>query len=132
MEYLHRKDKKKTSAREDFEKRLLPKVREYLRKDFGKKKWMFNEALVGSTKRNLVLVGNEGFDMDYQEILSEQGKVQLASYRIEEVTKLLQTGKILEEFDRVMFKSLVRKITVLSNKEIEIEFECGITVRETL
>ncbi len=66
MEYLHRKDKKKTSAREDFEKRLLPKVREYLRKDFGKKKWVFNEFLVGSTKRNLVLVGNEGFDMDYQ------------------------------------------------------------------
>ena len=66
MEYLHRKDKKKTSAREDFEKRLLPKVREYLRKDFGKKKWVFNESLVGSTKRNLVLVGNEGFDMDYQ------------------------------------------------------------------
>ena len=31
-----------------------------------------------------------------------------------------------------MFKSLVRKITVLSIKEIEIEFECGITVRETL
>ena len=26
----------------------------------------------------------------------------------------------------------IRKITVLSNKEIEIEFECGITVRETL
>lgn len=66
MEYLHRKDKKKTSAREDFEKRLLPKVREYLRKDFGKKKWVFSESLVGSTKRNLVLVGNEGFDMDYQ------------------------------------------------------------------
>lgn len=66
MEYLHRKDKKKTSAREDFEKRLLPKVREYLRKDFSKKKWVFNESLVGSTKRNLVLVGNEGFDMDYQ------------------------------------------------------------------
>lgn len=66
MEYLHRKDKKKISAREDFEKRLLPKVREYLRKDFGKKKFVFNEFLVGSTKRNLVLVGNEGFDMDYQ------------------------------------------------------------------
>lgn len=66
MEYLHKKDKKKISAREDFEKRLLPKVREYLRKDFGKKKFVFNEFLVGSTKRNLVLVGNEGFDMDYQ------------------------------------------------------------------
>lgn len=43
-----------------------------------------------------------------------------------------EKGCLLEEFDRVMFKSLVRKITVLSNKEIEIEFECGITVRETL
>lgn len=70
--------------------------------------------------------------MRKEEILFEQEKVQLASYRIEEVTKLLQSGTILKEFDRVMFKSLVRKITVLSNKEIEIEFECGITVRETL
>lgn len=66
MEYLHKKDEKKLSARYDFEKKLLPKVREYLKKDFGKKKWVFNEFLVGSTKRNLVLVGNEGFDMDYQ------------------------------------------------------------------
>ena len=66
MEYLHKKDKKKMLAREDFEKKLLPKVREYLRNDFGKKKWVLNEFLVGSTKRNLVLVGNEGFDMDYQ------------------------------------------------------------------
>ena len=70
--------------------------------------------------------------MRKEEILSEQGKVQLASYRIEEVTKLLQSGTILEEFDRVIFKSLVKKITALSNKEIEIEFECGIKIRETL
>lgn len=66
MEYLNKKDKKKILAQENFEKKLLPKVREYLRKDFGKKRWCFNEFLVGSTKRNLVLVGNEGFDMDYQ------------------------------------------------------------------
>ena len=65
--------------------------------------------------------------MRKEEILS---KVQLASYRIEEVAKLPQTGKILEEFDREMFKSLVRKIIVLFNKEIE--FECGITGRESL
>ena len=44
----------------------------------------------------------------------------------------IDKSNMFEEFDRVMFKSLVRKITVLSNKEIEIEFECGITVRETL
>ncbi|MDE5562522.1 MAG: hypothetical protein K2J01_03120 [Clostridiales bacterium] len=66
MEYIKRKDPTKIAAREDFERKLLPLVREYLRRDFGKKKWVFNEFLVGSTKRNLVLIGNEGFDMDYQ------------------------------------------------------------------
>lgn len=66
MEYLHKKDKRKKAAREDFEKEILPRVRQYLKQDFGKKKWTFNEFLVGSTKRNLVLVGNEGFDLDYQ------------------------------------------------------------------
>ena len=80
---------------------------------------------VGCSKSNVTI---------YIDYLKEQGLLEIGEggYRIEEVTKLLQTGKILEEFDRVMFKSLVRKITVLSNKEIEIEFECGITVRETL
>lgn len=66
MEYIKKKDPTKIAARNDFEKKLLPLVREYLRCDFGKKKWVFNEFLVGSTKRNLVLIGNEGFDMDYQ------------------------------------------------------------------
>ena len=66
MEYLKKKDEKKKSARENFEKGLIMKVREYLRADFGKKKWTFNVFLVGSAKRNLVLLGNEGFDLDYQ------------------------------------------------------------------
>lgn len=66
MEYIKRKDPIKIAAREDFERKLLFYVRKYLRLDFGKKKWMFNEFLVGSTKRNLILIGNEGFDMDYQ------------------------------------------------------------------
>lgn len=66
MEYIKRKDPIKRAAREDFERKLLPLVRKYLRQDFGKKKWTFNEFIVGSTKRNLILVGNEGFDMDYQ------------------------------------------------------------------
>lgn len=66
MEYIKRNDPIKRAAREDFERKLLPMVRKYLRQDFGKKKWVFNEFIVGSTKRNLVLVGNEGFDMDYQ------------------------------------------------------------------
>lgn len=66
MEYIKRKDPIKRAAREDFERKLLPLVRKYLRQDFGKKKWTFNEFIVGSTKRNLILVENEGFDMDYQ------------------------------------------------------------------
>lgn len=70
--------------------------------------------------------------MKKEELLAEQGKVQLASYRIEEIGKLLQTGQILNEFDRVIFKSLVKKMKVISNKEIEIEFECGIKVKESL
>ena len=66
MEYIKKKDLTKKAAREDFEKKLLPLVREYLRRDFGKKKWVFKEFLVGSAKRNLILVDSEGFDLDYQ------------------------------------------------------------------
>ena len=66
MEYINRKDPIKKAAREDFERKLLSLVRKYLRQDFGKKKWVFKEFVIGSTKRNLILVGNEGFDMDYQ------------------------------------------------------------------
>lgn len=66
MDYIKRKDATKNAARDDFEHKLLPLVRKYLRQDFGKKIWAFNEFIVGSTKRNLILVGNEGFDMDYQ------------------------------------------------------------------
>ena len=65
-------------------------------------------------------------------ILNEQGKIQLAEYRAEVVTDLLKTGKILDEFDKTIFKSLVHKIKVIGGKEIEIEFECGIKVTEKL
>ena len=65
-------------------------------------------------------------------MLNEQGKVQLAEYRADAVTELLKTGKILDEFDKTIFKSLVRKIKVVAEKEIEIEFECGIKVTENL
>lgn len=67
-----------------------------------------------------------------QEMLTEQSKMQLAEYRVDAVIELLNTGKILEEFDKTIFKSLVRRITVVGEKEIEIEFECGIKVRESV
>lgn len=65
-------------------------------------------------------------------MLNEQGKMQLAEYRADAVTDLLRTGKILDEFDKSIFKSLVRKIKVVGEKKVEIEFECGIKVTETL
>ena len=66
MEYIAIKDPTKREARDIFENKILKKVREYLKRDFGKKKWKFEFFLVGSAKRNLILVGNEGFDLDYQ------------------------------------------------------------------
>lgn len=58
--------------------------------------------------------------------------MQLAEYRADAVTELLRTGKILDEFDKTIFKSLVRQIKVVGEKKVEIEFECGIKVTENL
>ena len=65
-------------------------------------------------------------------MLNEQGKIQLAEYRADAVCDLLQTGKILDEFDKTIFKSLVRQIKVVGDKKVEFEFECGIKVTESL
>lgn len=64
------------------------------------------------------------------EILDEQSKVQLAEYRIDAVKRLLQDGAMLKEFDKTMFKSLVKRMKVIHENELEIEFECGIKVKE--
>lgn len=64
--------------------------------------------------------------------MAEQGRVQLAEYRLDVINGLLQSGKILDEFDKTIFKSLVRQIKVVKEKEIEIDFECGIKVREAV
>ncbi|MDE6240794.1 MAG: hypothetical protein K2M08_00045 [Anaeroplasmataceae bacterium] len=66
MKYIAKKDPTKREARDIFENKILKKVREYIRRDFGKNQWIFDVFLVGSAKRNLILVGNEGFDLDYQ------------------------------------------------------------------
>ena len=65
-------------------------------------------------------------------LLTNQSKMQLAKYRTDAIVELLQNGHILQEFDRVIFKSLVRKMKVINGKEVEIEFECGIKIRETV
>ena len=77
---------------------------------------------------------NEAMKDERENLLFLTGK----GYSVRKIANLMQRSpstisrELLEEFDRVIFKSLVKKITALSNKEIEIEFECGITVRETL
>lgn len=67
-----------------------------------------------------------------EELLVEQGRVQLAEYRLDAINGLLKSGKILDEFNKTIFKSLVRRIKVVKDKEIEIEFECGIKVKESI
>ena len=46
--------------------------------------------------------------------------MQLLEYRIAEVEDLLSNGCILEEFDKNVFKGLVQRIIVLSQKETSI------------
>lgn len=71
-------------------------------------------------------------NLQREALLSEQSRMQLAEYRVDAVTKLFATGKILDEFDKTIFKSLLRRIKVIKDKEIEIEFECGIKVKERM
>ena len=58
--------------------------------------------------------------------------MQLLEYRIAEVEDRLSKGSILGEFDKNVFKGLVQRIIVISQKEIQIDFKCGITLKETL
>ena len=58
--------------------------------------------------------------------------MQLLEYRTAEVEDLLGDGRILEKFDKNVFKGLVQRIIVLSQKEIQIDFKCGISVKERL
>lgn len=81
--------------------------------------------------RRLLLEIDE-LNLQREELLSEKSRMQLAEYRGDAVTKLFATGKILDEFDKTIFKSLVRQIKVIGDKEIEIEFECGIKVKESI
>ncbi len=72
----------------------------------------------------------DALNLKKAEIFDEQTKVQLAEYRIDAVKRLMQDGTMLEEFDKSMFKSLVKRMKVIHENELEIEFECGIKVRE--
>lgn len=63
-------------------------------------------------------------------ILIEQSKMELLEYRIEKITKLLSDGKLLQEFDESIFKSMVKEINIIRGREVEFKFECGINVRE--
>lgn len=58
--------------------------------------------------------------------------MKLLEYRIAEVEELLDTGRIRKEFDRNLLKELVQRIIELSQKEIQIDFKCGITTKESL
>ena len=85
------------------------------------------KTLVDGYKRKIDVL-----NLDKEEIIFENSKMQLLEYRIAEVEDLLGNGRILEGFDKSMFKGLVQRIIVLSQKEIQIDFKCGISVKESL
>lgn len=70
--------------------------------------------------------------MQRQEIESEQAKVKLSAYRKDEIRKLIESESLVTEFDDVIFKNLVKGIKVIERHKIEIEFECGLKVEETV
>ncbi len=55
----------------------------------------------------------DGLTLQRAELLTEQSKVQLAEYRVDAVRNVLNNGKILEEFDKAIFKSLVKRMKVI-------------------
>lgn len=85
-----------------------------------------------NTQSRKLMFAIDELNLKRQETLTEQSKMQLAEYRADTVIDMLGKGKILDEFDKTIFKSLVRRITVVGEKEIEIEFECGIKIRESV
>jgi len=72
----------------------------------------------------------DNLNMERLTITAELGKMQLADYRKEEIIKLLNSSDKLTTFDETIFKSLVREIKVTAPKEIEICYNCGLTVKE--
>lgn len=72
----------------------------------------------------------DSMNLERIELLDEKGRTQLATYRKDEICKLIDTGELLKEFDETIFKSLIKDIKAVGYKEIEINFECGITIRE--
>lgn len=74
----------------------------------------------------------DNLNMERLTITAELGKMQLADYRKEEIIKLLNTSDKLTTFDETIFKSLVREIKVTAPKEIEIYYNCELTVKEQI
>lgn len=68
--------------------------------------------------------------LEKQEIESELGKMQLADYRKEEIIKMLENGEKLNTFDETVFKNLVQEIKAISQKEIEITYNCGLVIKK--
>lgn len=59
-------------------------------------------------------------------ITTELGRMQLADCRKEEIINMLESGEKLDTFDETVFKNLVQEIKAISQKEIEITYNCGV------
>lgn len=64
-------------------------------------------------------------------ILDEQNKVQLVKHRTDAITNLINTGKILDEFDKILFKNLVRSIKVIDKNYWRLNLR-GVKIKENI
>jgi hypothetical protein len=80
MEYLSKNETKVN--RQEFKK-----IFDKLSKNLGDN-WSINYRLVGSAKRNLVLVGNEGYDLDYHIYLQKSPSISDHDIKVKFKTEL--------------------------------------------
>lgn len=90
MEYLNEEEVKK--CRNEFHNIMVA-----LHAKFNKRDWAFTHKLVGSGDKNLILVGNEGFDLDYHIILKRHPN-NLSAKEIKMIFKD-NLDEILDDYD---------------------------------
>lgn len=117
MEYLTKKQTKKN--RKEFFK-IYNRLKELLGDE-----WSTSYSLVGSTKRNLVLVGNEGYDLDYHVYMYKNPKLN------DEEIKILFKNKlddIVEDYNLTSCEDSTHVLTMNKIVDHQIEYAYDIAI----
>ena len=117
MEYLTKKKTKKN--RKEFYN-----IYNRLKQQLGDE-WSTSYTLVGSTKRNLVLVGNEGYDLDYHVYIYKNPKLD------DEGIKILfknEHDEIVEDYNLTPCEDSTHVLTMNKIVDHQIEYAYDIAI----